>query len=151
MVSNAPDATEWLPGSRVISDRRPERGSVVGLHSALTLGGDVLVVAWDMPFVTAELLSLVSSRLAAGVSAAVPYLADGPEAFCAAYASGAREYIERAIDDGAYRMSDVLSRLPFVARIGSKEISALGDPARLFFNVNTPADLARAEEMARGG
>jgi hypothetical protein len=29
------------------------------------------------------------------------------------------------------------------------ELARFGDPARLLFNVNSPADLARAEEMLR--
>jgi GTP:adenosylcobinamide-phosphate guanylyltransferase len=39
----------------------------------------------------------------------------------------------------------VASLDPYV--LEEEELAAFGDPERLLFNVNTPADLARAEEL----
>ena len=72
LVANAPDAEAWLPGVTVVRDTRPERGSVVGLYSALAGATDVrLVVAWDMPFVSADLLKFVVERIGDGATAVV--------------------------------------------------------------------------------
>src|SRR5690349_18078252 len=67
-------------------DVRTERGSLVGLHSALTHAREAaLVVAWDMPFVSAPLLAELR-RLGERRGAAVfPEGLRGPEPLCAYY------------------------------------------------------------------
>jgi molybdopterin-guanine dinucleotide biosynthesis protein A len=151
LIANAPDAGAWLPGVPVRRDARTERGSVVGIHSALVGARDiVLVVAWDMPFVSADLLAAIVLRARAGASAVVPEGHNGPEPFCAAYTAECLATIEDAIVRGEYRMSSLVARLPGVVRLGIDVVSAFGDPTRLLFNVNTPADLKTAEQMAAG-
>ncbi len=83
LVANAPDADQWLAGVPVHRDLRSERGSVVGLHTAIASipAGDIaLVVAWDMPFVSAGLLSLLTRRVREGASAAIPESPGGARA-----------------------------------------------------------------------
>jgi molybdopterin-guanine dinucleotide biosynthesis protein A len=158
LVANGEDAGRWLPGVRVVRDRHAERGSMIALHSALhsaltAANGDVMVVAWDMPFVTAPLLRLIQSHLAAGAGAdaAIPEGPHGLEPMCAAYAASCLPFVDAAIDRGAFRLSSLIDALPVVRRIGASEIAAVGNAEQLFFNVNTPGDLAEAERMARGG
>lgn len=152
LVANAREATSWLPDTRVVRDRETPRGSLVGLHTALTAGDDddVLLVAWDMPFLAPELLQFIASRLIAPIHAAVPELPSGLEPFCAAYSVRCLPIVERRLGEGDLRMTSFIDALPVVRRISSSEIARFGDPARLFFNVNTPEDLAAAERMARG-
>jgi molybdopterin-guanine dinucleotide biosynthesis protein A len=151
LVANAPDADGWLPDARVVRDVDPRRASLVGLHTALrSAGDDVLVVAWDMPFVTAGLLRYLRDRLVAPIRAAVPELTGGLEPFCAAYSRACLPIVERRLTEGDLRMAAFIDDLPVVRRVGATELAALGDPARLFFNVNTPDDLTVAEQMARG-
>jgi molybdopterin-guanine dinucleotide biosynthesis protein A len=137
----------------VVRDAGDRRGSLVGLHSALTAasGDDVFVVAWDMPFVTTDLLRFVATRLNAPVHAAVPELERGLEPFCAAYSATCLPIVERQLQGGELRMGAFIDELPVVRRIGPGELARFGDPARLFFNVNTAADVADAERMARNG
>jgi molybdenum cofactor guanylyltransferase len=151
LVANAPDAREWLAGVPVHRDVRSERGSVVGLHTAIASipAGDIaLVVAWDMPFVSAGLLSLLVRRVGEGASAAIPESPSGPEPFCAAYSTACLDDIERAVARGDFRMSSIVSTLANASRVGDAEVRSFGDPARLFFNVNSPGDLEKAERMA---
>jgi len=150
VISNAPDAQQWLPGVPAFADVRPERGSLVGIHSALThAGADVLVVAWDMPFVSPALLELLRLRGESARYAVIPDGPGGPDPFCAIYTRGCLPIIEAALDAGDLRLSRLIDRLPSVERISSQEIEAIGDPARLLFNVNTARDLAVAEQLAR--
>jgi molybdopterin-guanine dinucleotide biosynthesis protein A len=154
VIANDPALRAALaaPGRRVIGDVRAERGSLIGLYTALAAGADaVLVVAWDMPFVTAALLALIAERLVPPIDAVIPETSHGLEPLCAAYARNASPYVEGAIDRGRMRLSDLVADLPVVRRIGASELAPAGDPERLFFNVNTPADLVLAERMARGG
>lgn len=148
VVSNAPDASQWIPGVAVHGDVRPERGSLVAIHTALTQArGDVLVVAWDMPFVSPELLRLIRDREHRSGMAVIPEGPSGLEPFCALYTRECLPIIEQALADRDLGVSRMIARLPGVVRIPVREVETLGDPAALFFNVNSPDDLAAAERM----
>jgi len=150
LVANAPDADSWLPGIRAFRDQGTDRGSLVGLRTAVARAEDpVIVVAWDMPFVRSELFSLLISRLKPGTDAVIPDGPRGPEPMCALYTPGCLSAIDSALERRDLRLSSLVSRLPGAVRVGVSEVSAVGDPSRLFFNVNTPADLELAERMAR--
>jgi molybdopterin-guanine dinucleotide biosynthesis protein A len=149
VVSNSTDAESWLPGARVVRDTRTERGSLVGIHAALGHATDgAIVVAWDMPFVTSALLFVIRDRLEMSAYAAVPAGPYGVEGLCAGYRTACRPTIDAALDAGDLRVSAMLARLPARDVIRVSEVEAIGDPARLFFNVNTPQDLELAERMA---
>ena len=149
VVSNATDAPRWLPEARVVADVRIERGSLVGIHTALTRAGtDVIVVAWDMPFVTSSLMRLIRDRGRDERFATVPEGTKGLEPFCATYTPACLPILDAALDAGEFWMSTVLERLPSLTRITVAEMSTIGDPSRLFFNVNDAADLAFAEQMS---
>lgn len=152
LIANAPDSATWLPGVRTVSDSRPERGSLVGLRTALAQGDpSVLVVAWDMPFVTHELLERIVERRRTSACAVVPRGPNGAEPFCALYTAACIPFIDAALDANDLRVHALLERLPSVEYLEQDDVRAIGDPMRLFFNVNDAADLAAAERMARGG
>jgi molybdopterin-guanine dinucleotide biosynthesis protein A len=147
-VSNAPDAAQWLPGVPVEGDVRSERGSLVGIHTSLTYASqNVLVVAWDMPFVSPALLQLIRDRAYDAALAVIPEGPSGPEPFCALYTRDCLPIIEGALDDGDLRLSQMIACLPKIERIPIRDVERFGDPSELFFNVNSPEDLAMAEAM----
>lgn len=149
LIANDPEASGWLPGIPVRPDERTERGSLVGLHAALGRSDEaVIVAAWDMPFIAPALLALLVGEWTEGSSAVVPEGPRGLEPMCALYAPSCRPVFERALDRHELRLGAVVAQLPGVVRIGVERVAAIGDPARLFFNVNTPADLELAERMA---
>lgn len=148
IVSNAPDALDWLPGAPVWRDERAERASIVGIHSALLHAERALVVAWDMPFVTESLMRALSDGLTSQVSAVVPEGPRGPEPMCALYTRDCLDAVERALDENDLRMTALVGQLPRLVLIPLREVGRIGDPSRLFFNVNSPEDLLAAETMA---
>ena len=152
LITGAPEAADWLPGARVVPDTWRQRGSLVGIHTALSHAGQpILLAAWDMPFVTTELFALIRDAAARSEFAAIPESDTGLEPFCAVYTPACLPWIERAIGADDLKLTNLLARLPEYYRIPVAEVRAVGDPARLFFNVNTPPDLARAEELAAAG
>ncbi|MGH7665595.1 MAG: molybdenum cofactor guanylyltransferase [Gemmatimonadaceae bacterium] len=146
VISNDPAAAEWLAGAAYASDVRPGLGSLGGIHAALARAGTpVLVVAWDMPFVTAQLLRTIRES-GEGADAAVPESSSkrGLEPLCAYYGTSCLEPIERRLDSGDRRVIAFYDDIDLV-RIDRARIARHGDPELLFMNVNSPDELTRAE------
>jgi molybdopterin-guanine dinucleotide biosynthesis protein A len=151
LASNDDEAATWLDGVVIAADKYERAGGMAGVHSALSLGRDVLVVAWDMPFVAAELLQALVTRAAAGAfSAVVPESLSpiGCEPFCALYSTAALPALEAYLAAGGGAAHSFLRELPDVRWLSLREVARFGDPERLFFSVNTAADLDRARAMA---
>jgi len=164
LVANTPEAAGWLPGVRTVTDVRPGEGALGGLHAALTCAADdvrvatvdggqapeVLVVAWDMPFVSAALLGVMRARGEEGDVDAVLPESDGSrrgvEPLCAWYAARCLAPITAALEAGDRRVIAFLDAVR-VARVPLEEVRRFGDPDRLFGNVNTAEDLARLQGM----
>jgi molybdopterin-guanine dinucleotide biosynthesis protein A len=79
--------------------------------------------------------------------AVIPEGPSGLEPFCALYMPPCLPIVDRAIDDGDLRATSLPLRFPSFTRISPSDVRAVGDPARLFFNVNSAADLATAEAL----
>ena len=63
LIANAPGAADWHSDLEVVGDAIRNCGSLGGLYTALTVAeGPVIVVAWDMPFVPAELFEALIQR-----------------------------------------------------------------------------------------
>ena len=146
LIANDPSAAEWLPGVRVESDVRPGIGSLGGIHAALVHAGTaVIVVAWDMPFVTTALLQHLRALGETGVSAVIPTpgVPSSAQPLCAYYAPEALAVCERLLAAGERRAGALHDTLPAVRRLGAAELAPFGDPTRLLLSVDTLADLAR--------
>jgi len=133
-----------VQGLRVVSDLLPGAGPLGGLYTAIRAASPAraLVVACDMPFLTAPFLRRLVAA-AAGVDAVVPRTADGYHPLCAVYAPSAAEPIRRRIESGRLKVIDALADLR-VREIGPEEIAPYDPDGILFFNVNTPDDYQRA-------
>ncbi len=149
LVANAADAAEWHPGLRMVADARASGGVLAGLESAVREApAPVVCVAWDMPFVPVSLLMALAGGLA-GYDACLPSSAGprGLEPLCAAYGPGCAEPIRRALDRGDLRAIAFHHEIR-VRVLSEEQVRRHGDPARLFFNVNTAEDLLLAKGMA---
>jgi molybdopterin-guanine dinucleotide biosynthesis protein A len=153
LVANDPAAARWLPGVSVVADVRPGLGSLGGLLTALVSAeGPVLVVAWDMPFVPGELLRTLRIEGESGpYDAVVPSSGSrrGVEPLCAYYTPACAAPITRRLDEGDRRMIGFLEDVR-VHRLAPAAVRQFGDPARIFLNINEPADLAAAEGLTDG-
>ena len=150
LVANAPGAAAWRPDLNTIPDARPGLGNLGGIYTAVTAEpGPVLCVAWDMPFVPEALLQALVEGAAAGTYDAFLPESSGPrglEPLCAVYGPACGPAIARRLDRGDLQ---AISFHPDV-RVGIlslAQVQAFGDPGELFFNVNTPDDLERAEVL----
>jgi molybdopterin-guanine dinucleotide biosynthesis protein A len=152
LVANAPDAPSWRPDLVTIPDARPGCGSLGGIYTAIAADPSaqpVLCVAWDMPFMSEGLLR----ALAEGATPWDAFLPEsdgrrGVEPLCAVYGPACREAIERRLDAGDLRAIAFHGDVR-VGILPLDQVRRFGDPAELFFNINTPEDLERAEAVWR--
>lgn len=135
-------------GLRVCGDRLPGAGPLGGLHTALTRspGPRTLVVAGDLPFLSAAFLRHLAAR-APHADAVVPRNAAGLQPLCAVYDRDCAETIRARIETGGRRLVDLACWLR-VTEVGPDEVAAFDPDGMLLFNVNTPADHARAVSCA---
>jgi molybdopterin-guanine dinucleotide biosynthesis protein A len=128
---------------RAIPDRVRGSGPLAGLEAALaTAQHDVVVlVACDMPFVTAELAGHLVS-LARTAEAVVPRTRRGYHPLCAAYTRSCRPVVSRLLAEGRLAMSGVLEAVR-LREVAGDELQAFGDPDHMLANVNTAADYER--------
>jgi len=146
VVANDPRAARWFPTVPIVQDAEEGLGPLHGLRTALASAEDapVLVVAWDMPFVTASLLSTLRAEGERGATAAVPVAGTPPrpEPLCAYYAAGALATCDALLGRGERRAAALLEALPGAITVGANALAMLGDPARLLLSVDTLEDLA---------
>src|SRR6267378_7015020 len=152
LIANAPGASAWRPDLKTIRDARPGCGSLGGIYTAVTAAPEsVLCVAWDMPFVPDALLrALVDGAAAGNYDAFLPESSGrrGLEPLCAVYGPACGAAIARRLETGDLKAISFNADVR-VGILSLAQVRACGDPAELFFNVNTPDDLERAEALWR--
>lgn len=127
--------------SEPLRPRHPACGLVEALREAA--GRPLVAIACDMPFVSAGLLGW----LAAAPEPLIAIELNGElEPFPGRYDSAHLADLEAALAAGE-PLRRTLARLD-PRRLDAAEIARFGPVERLTFNVNTPADLARAERIA---
>jgi molybdenum cofactor guanylyltransferase len=131
-------------GIPVVADRFSEAGALGGLYTALVEAptDQVVVIACDMPFLTAPFLSRLA-ELGAAAEAVVPRDANGPHPLCASYRRAVADRLKRRIEAGTLRIIDALEDLQ-VRDLGPDELLPFDQDGRLLLNVNTPDDYQRA-------
>jgi molybdopterin-guanine dinucleotide biosynthesis protein A len=150
LVANAPDAASWRPDLRTVSDVRPGFGALGGIYTAVVSApAPVVCIAWDMPFVSDELVR----ALAQGLERADAVLPQsdgrrGVEPLCAAYGPACHDAIAASLSAGDLRAIGFHDRIR-VGILPLDQVRALADPELMFFNVNTADDLAKADELWR--
>jgi molybdenum cofactor guanylyltransferase len=138
----------------VVADLRPGFGAWSGVHTALAYARSewVFVLACDYPFVTPRLLTCLASFAKSDQHAVAPVQPDGRlQPLCALYrASMIGPQMEIAFDAGRQLPPlRVFIEGKNIRRVASDEYSDAGDADKLFLNINTPEDLARAGDMAK--
>ena len=130
------------------SDRLPDQGSLGGIYTAVTSGdGPVLVVAWDMPFVTTGLLqALVGGSADYDVFLPESGGRRGVEPLCGVYGPACGAAIRERLAQGDRRAIGFHDAVR-VGMLPQAEVARHGDVDLLFFNVNTADDLRQAEEI----
>ena len=122
-----------------IQDDPAIEGPLGGVAAALALGGDVLTIPCDMPFLPDDLPVRLASNAAATVAASGGRI----HPVCALWKARAYQALP------AYLARGRRSLTGFAEIVEYQIVEWDSEPLDPFFNVNDPADLARAETMLR--
>jgi molybdopterin-guanine dinucleotide biosynthesis protein A len=122
-----------------IQDDPAIEGPLGGIAAALALGGDVLTIACDMPFLPNDL----AARLMGDRAATVALSGGRLHPVCALWRAEAREGLT------AYLATGRRSLTGFAEAVGYEAVEWPTEPFDPFFNVNDEAGLARAETLLR--
>jgi molybdopterin-guanine dinucleotide biosynthesis protein A len=104
------------------------------------------ISACDTPFLKKEVVDIVTTGIGPDIDIVIPQTAAGLEPLCAAYSKNCIDPAERALASKKCKIQEIFKK----RRIKKVSEAALRkkDPDLLsFFNVNTPADLKRAEKI----
>ena len=151
ITTNVPAGFRYLE-LNLIPDVIPGRGALGGLYTALKAARHplVAVVACDMPFVNPDILVKAQHILKnEEIDAVIPQTEHGLEPLHAVYRRDTcMPAVKRAIDADQWRM------ISWHAEVNihplQNEIIQQLDPQRLaFWNVNTPEEFQRAEQIAQ--
>ncbi len=140
---------KFLTIARTIEDVFPDCGPLGGIHAALTCTSAELnlVLAVDSPFVESDFLTYVIAQ-ASQVSAlvTVPEAGNRRQPLCAVYRRDFLEVAEQALKKNKNKIdalfADVETRV-----IAEPEITRMGFSAKMFQNLNTPEEFAKAEQL----
>jgi molybdopterin-guanine dinucleotide biosynthesis protein A len=151
VTTNRPEEYAFLK-RRLYSDLKPGRGALGGLYTAIASARYplVAVVACDMPFASATLLEAESTLLLEeDVDVVIPRSEEGYEPLHAVYRrETCLPAIEAAIAEDQWRVIAWFPRVKVrtLTPAESKRYDLLG---LAFWNVNTPEEFAKAEEIAK--
>ena len=135
---------------RLVTDTYPAKGPLGGIYTGLVASDSLynLVVACDMPFLNQALLRYMI-QVSAGFDLVVPRVDDLVEPLHAVYSRSCLAPIEWLLGQANLRVS-ALFDLVKVRYVEADEIDSF-DPKHLsFFNINTEADLEKAQQLATG-
>lgn len=149
IVTQGTDRFRSYKNVEIREDIIPGRGPLEGIYSGLIFSQTKysLVLACDMPFLSAELLEFML-RIDRDYQVLIPRFSNQMEPLVAIYSREILPLIEESLGQGNRRVRNLFSHLR-VRYLDEQEIVRFGRPERLFFNVNTLSDLSRANELAK--
>jgi molybdopterin-guanine dinucleotide biosynthesis protein A len=168
VVTNAPLSYLSFDGL-IVTDILPVRTPLAGLHAALSYSKTpyIFSVACDTPFLSTPIIETLLDNIDTKSDVVVPESNGGLQPLCAVYARSCLPVIEKQLQPHVAatredttapqtrRLNQGLKIINFFEKVRVKKIpeSAFrgADPDGVgFFNVNTPEDMTRAEQILSG-
>ncbi len=148
LVTNSP--LEYLDlNLRMVSDLFPEGGALGGIYSGLfhASHSHAFVAACDMPFLNKALISHLST-LSSGYDIVIPKMEDGWQPLHAVYSPKCLPFMENLLRKNNLKIIDFFHKVN-KREVTTEEILPFDPQLVSFLNINTPEDLARAEDLLK--
>lgn len=137
--------------ARILRDDIPERGPLGGLLTGLRRihHPRALVMPVDMPLLTPHLLAYLIDASNEG-DITVPRWQGGVEPLIGVYGIRCSRRLEQFLQRPSASARDFIRAADLAVRyVEETELRRFGEPAVLFFNVNTPEEAKEAEQLLR--
>lgn len=147
LVTNDPlQYFDW--NATIVTDIYPIRSSLTGIHAGLFYIKTpfAFVVACDIPFLKQALIETILEAMDSRVDVVVPETSNGLEPLCALYAKECLKQIEKQIAGESLKIDRFFEKVR-VKKIPETALRAKDPELVSFFNINTPEDLRRAQEI----
>lgn len=151
LVTNHPQAfLKW--DLTIVTDIFNQRSSLTGIHTGLFYASNpyAFFSACDTPFLKKELVEVLIEQIDQKMDIIMPETSAGFEPLCAIYS-------KRCLKPAADHLTANKLKIQWAFRsnrikyIPEKALRGVDPELNSFFNVNTPEDLERAEEMIAEG
>jgi molybdopterin-guanine dinucleotide biosynthesis protein A len=151
LVVGGPVKPDLPAGIRQVPNSVPGCGPLGGLHAALlaATGAATVVVACDMPYVSAPLLRYLLTAAdgnshAQGADIVVPKTERGYHPLCAVYTPACLEPAARRLADRRLKLTGLFDDVRVLV-VTVESLTMFGDPDRLLTNVNTSIEYRAIE------
>lgn len=149
LVTNTPE--RYLAyDATIVTDILNTRSALTGIHTGLFYARTdyAFFTAGDAPFLKEEMVRAVVGGISPGIDIVMPETGKGREPLCAVYSRNCLETARHSVENGRYKILQAFRKKNL--KVISEKAARKADSRLLsFFNVNTPADLQRAEALAR--
>ena len=148
------DPAKFVPFAPVVEDIFRECGPLGGIHAALRASQTELnlILAVDVPFVSAALLQylIARARNSGNATVTVARAGGGWQPLCAVYRREFADVAEEALRAGRYKI-DKLFEPAHAQLITEEELKAAGFSSKMFCNLNTQEELeaVKREDVSR--
>jgi len=147
LVTNEPlKYIEW--DFNIVTDLFSNRSSLTGIHAGLFYMKNPFgfFSACDTPFLKKEVVETIVEYIDSNVDLVMPETSSGMEPLCAVYSKRCLKAAEDHLRQNKYKIQLAL-RKKRIKKIPESILRAADPSLVSFFNINTPQDLDRAEEI----
>jgi molybdenum cofactor guanylyltransferase len=147
LVTNDPSAYMDV-NALIVSDHFSVRSSLNGLHAGLFAAAHeyAFFAACDTPFIKRDLVQRVMEEIEPNADLIIPCTAKGYEPMFAVYRKTCLPAMVRQLEHGRLKIQALFRKLR-VKTVAEDELRRIDPDLISFFNINTPADLLKAEVL----
>ena len=148
LVTNSP--LDYLDlNLRLVADLWPGKGALGGIYTGLfhASHSHAFVAACDMPLLNKALINRLTT-LSPGYDIVIPKTEDGFQPLHAVYSQKCLPFMENLLRENNLKIIDFFHRVK-KREVPTEEILPLDPQLISFLNINTPEDLARAEDLLK--
>ena len=146
LVTNDPvQYMEW--DFDIVTDIFPIRSSLTGIHTGLfyMTTPHAFFAACDIPFIKKELIEILLESVEPSIDIVIPETSKGLEPLCSVYSKRCLKPIEEQLEKQSLKIERMFQKVR-VKKISEDILRTIDQDLLSFSNINTPDDLARAEQ-----
>jgi molybdopterin-guanine dinucleotide biosynthesis protein A len=147
LVTNDPlEYLEW--DLAVVTDLLPIQSALTGIHAGLFFMTTpyAFFVACDTPFIQKSLVETIIESMDPHIDVVIPETSQGLQPLCSVYSRQCLKPITQQLEKHELKIDRIFNRLR-TQKIPESVLRKKDPDLISFYNINTPEDLARAEEM----